>query len=181
MTKEEIEMFGERTVGDLFDFLVLAGKTGEISQSLSAHLRAAVKKIFIATCPPTELWRNVLLRTIDLDARVSTLREKASADCSEQTIRAYHQRYERSLRLYLEHIQAELDLSSASSSSSTTNSFDGRASATNNSGAPSNYQDLQAQLVVMQKVMQAAVTFQQEITAAFALLNTPKGGPPSMS
>ena len=101
MESEMIVLKG-KTVGDLFDFLYRAVILGEISESLSAHLRAGVKKIFLATCPPTEFWRDVPLDSVNLAERIETLRKNNRGECSEETIYVYKKRYERSLRLYLD-------------------------------------------------------------------------------
>lgn len=100
-------MLKGKTVGNLFDFLVQSADRGDISQSLSAHLRAAVKKIFLATCPPEEFWRDVPLGSVNLSERIETLRKNNRGECSEETIRVYEKRYERSLKLYLESLPPE--------------------------------------------------------------------------
>jgi len=100
--ESETTVLKGKTVGDLFDFLSRAVILKEISESLSAHLRAAVKKIFLATCPPHEFWRDVPLESVCLDERIATLRTNNRGECSEETIHVYKKRYERSLRLYLD-------------------------------------------------------------------------------
>ena len=153
----EVNLLNGKTVGDLYDFLVAAAKTGEISVSLSDHLRTAVKKIFVATSRTDEFWRNVLLVSVDLPARISALRSVTAGSCSEQTIHVYQTRYERSLRLYLERLQQQ-------------GSF-----ATTAASPPDAY------LRATQQILQASLTFQQSVLSALALLTSEKGGTAPMS
>ncbi|MBQ6130563.1 hypothetical protein IJI72_02670 [Candidatus Saccharibacteria bacterium] len=96
-----------KTVGNLFDFLSRSADLGVISQSLSAHLRAAVKKIFVATCSQNEFWRDVPLVSVELVSRIDQLRQNNHGECSDETIYVYQKRYERALRLYLESLSSD--------------------------------------------------------------------------
>lgn len=160
----EVNLLNGKTVGDLCDYLVAAAKSGEISVSLSDHLRTAVKKIFAATCPPDEFWRHVLLNSVNIEARIITLRAETSGTCSDQTIHVYRTRYERSVRLYLEHLQQQRSLPSTPPPPVAPISAD---------SSP--------ELLAMQKVLQASLKFQQEVLAALALLTSKKGGSAPMS
>lgn len=164
MTSEESikqDIIRGKTAGDLYDFIQAAAWRSFISESLSSHLRAAIKKIFSATVKEGEFWRDLPL-PVDISARIATLRANNSGECSEKTIEAYRARYDRSLKLYYEHLlQASVSASVHSPSSP---------------AAPT-ASDVQA--LAMQKVLAASVKFQQEVLAALALLTEGKGGPPS--
>lgn len=152
----EVNLLNDKTVGNLYDFLVAAAQSGEISTSLSDHLRTAVKKIFITTCPSDVFWRDVLLVSVDVGARVAALRAKTAGSCSDQTIHVYSTRYERSVRLYLEHLQRERTAAPPVSPPVSPDAY----------------------LAATQKILQASLVFQQEVLSALALLNPQKGGPP---
>lgn len=160
----EVNLLNGKTVGDLYDYLVAAAQSGEISVSLSNHLRTAVKKIFVTTCRPDEFWRSVLLTSVDIEARIAALRAKAADACSNQTIHVYRTRYERSVRLYLEHLQQQ-------HASATPPPPQPALASTNPS----------PELLAMQKVLAASLKFQQEVLAALALITSEKGGSTPMS
>ena len=160
----EVNLLDDKTVGDLYDYLTAAVSSGEISASLSDHLRTAVKKIFVTTCRPDEFWQSVLLTSVDLPARIATLRANSASTCSEQTIHVYQTRYERSVRLYLEHLQREYTATPLSTV----------APPVTITASPDAY------LLATQKILQASLSFQQEVLAALALLTPKKGGPSAM-
>ena len=154
----EANLLNDKTVGDLYDYLSAAANDGEISVSLSNHLRTAVKKIFLTTCGPDEFWRSILLTSIDIDARIAALRAKTVGACSDHTIHVYHMRYERSVQLYLEHFQRQHSPAPQASPP------------TPPAISPETY------LLATQRILQASLTFQQEVLAALATLNPEKGG-----
>lgn len=168
----EVSLLNGKTVGDLYDYLIAATKNGEISVSLSDHLRTAVKKIFVATCSPDEFWRNVLLSSVDIDSRIATFRANSSSTCSDQTIHVYYTRYIRSTRLFIEHLQQQPPTSPPLNPAP--NPPSGFAPAS--SAFPTD-----TYFLAMQKILQASITFQQEILSATALLNPQKGDTPPMS
>ena len=159
----EVNLLNDKTVGDLYDYLPAAADNGEISVSLSNHLRTAVKKIFATTCSPDEFWRSVLLTSVDIDARIVALRAKTAGACSDRTIHVYRTRYERSVQLYLEHFQRQHPPAPQA------------PPPTPPATSPEAY------LLATQKILQASLTFQQEVLAALATLNPEKGGPAPMS
>ncbi len=156
----EVSLIQGKTAGDLYDFVQAAAWRGVISESLSAHLRAALKKIFSATAEPGEYWRDLPL-VADISDRIAILRTRNAGECSEPTIEAYRRRYDRSLRLFLEH--QDLTSTPPALPSKTPPA----------SPAP--------ELLAMQKVLEASLKFQQEVLSALALLTSQKGGPPSQA
>lgn len=158
MTSEE--KIKNKTAGDLYDFIQAAAWRGVITESLSSHLRAAVKKIFSATAKSGEFWRDLPL-VLDISERVATLRANNTGACSEKTIEAYRRRYDRSLRLYLEQPFA--------------------TSPPPDPPAPPVPAPVSSDAAILatQRVLAASVKFQQEVLAALALLTEEKGGPPS--
>lgn len=164
MISEET-LIKDKTAGELYDFLQTAVWKKLISESLSAHLRAAIKKIFSATAEPDEFWRDLAL-TPSIDARIAVLRAKNSGECSEKTIEAYERRYYRSLRLYLEQLKAAPAPVSAS------------ASVPPAKPAPATQT---AQTLAVQRVLAASLKFQQEVLSALSLLTQQEGGAPPAS
>lgn len=154
------DIIRNKTAGDLYDFIQAIAWRGVISESLSSHLRAAIKKLFSATVAEGEFWRDVPL-PIDISDRVAILRKRNAGECSERTIEAYHRRYDRSLRLYYEHLLQE-----------------SVPVPTTPSPAPSN---TDAQALAMQKVLAASLRFQQEVLSALSLLTNSEGGAPPTS
>jgi len=160
----EVNLLNDKTVGDLYAYLVAAARDGEISTSLSDHLRTAVKKIFTTTCRPDEFWQSVPLASVDIDARIAMLRAKTFSACSDQTIHVYHTRYVRSVRLYLEHLQRQTLTAPLPPAVSPPSSP---------AISPSVY------LLATQKILAASIKFQQEVLEAMSLITEKKGGPPS--
>ena len=159
----EANLLNDKTVGDLYDYLSAAANDGEISVSLSNHLRTAVKKIFATTCRPDEFWQSVPLASVDIDARIAMLRAKTAGTCSDHTIHVYHMRYERSVQLYLEHFQRQQSVAPQAPPPIPP------------AISPETY------FLATQKILQASLTFQQEVLATLATLNLEKGGPAPMS
>ena len=93
------DIIQDKTASDLYDFLQSAAWKGIISESLSAHLRAAIKKIFSATAKPNEFWRDAKLPP-NIDSLIAALREDDAGNCSEKTIDAYERRYYLASTLY---------------------------------------------------------------------------------
>ncbi len=176
----EVNLIQDKTAGDLYDFVQASAWRGVISESLSAHLRAAIKKIFLATAEPGEFWRDLPL-VLDISARIAKLRAANSGECSEKTIEAYRRRYDRSLRLYIEHSGNPSAPRVLSPPAMTSPSAPPPISAANRisptlptSPGPS----ASAELLAVQKVLEASLKFQQEVLAALALVTEQKGVPP---
>lgn len=157
----------DKTAGDLYDFLQAAAWKNVISESLSAHLRAAIKKIFSATAKPNKFWRDIVL-TPSIDDRIVTLRANNSGECSEKTIEAYERRYYRSLRLYLDYLKANQIASTPSLAAS---AFSPPPSPSLQAPpAPPSPTNANLQNLAVQKVLAASLKFQQEVLAALSLL-----------
>lgn len=179
MTSEEAikqDIIRGKTAGNLYDFIQASAWRNSISESLSSHLRAAIKKIFSATAKEGEFWRDLPL-PINISARIAALRANNSGECSEKTIEAYRARYDRSLQLYYEHLlQASVSASHTVNAPSSSSSSTSSAPATPSSPVAPATSDAQA--LVMQKVLAASLKFQQEVLDALSLLTVHKGGSP---
>ncbi|MBQ1528172.1 hypothetical protein IIZ77_00820 [Candidatus Saccharibacteria bacterium] len=171
------DIIQDKTAGELYDFLQAAAWKNIITESLSAHLRAAIKKIFSATTKPNEFWRDAKLPS-NIDDLIIILRENNAGSCSEKTIDAYERRYYRSLRLYTDYLWSAQPAASAPPPSTTVSpSAPPSISPAKTAQTPvnSNLQNL-----VVQKVLAASLKFQQDVLDALSLLAQPEGGvPPS--
>ena len=158
------DIIQDKTAGDLYDFLQSAAWKGIISESLSAHLRAAIKKIFSATAKPNEFWRDAKLPP-NIDSLIATLREDDAGNCSEKTIDAYERRYYRSLRLYTDYLWSTQPVATSVPAPPPAPPAEITQTSTN-----SNLQNL-----AVQKVLAASLKFQQEVLDALSLLTQSKG------
>ncbi len=175
----EAEKIQNKTSGDLYDFVQAAAWKGIITESLSSHLRAAIKKIFLATAKSGEFWRDLPL-VLDISERIAKLRAVNSGECSEKTIEAYRRRYDRSLRLYMEHAG---DSSASAPADAEPPAPPVRPSAAPSApfiATPATLPAPDAQTLALQKVLAASIKFQQEVLEAMSLITEKKGGPPSM-
>ncbi len=143
----------------MYDFVQVAAWKGIITESLSSHLRAAIKKIFSTTAKPGEYWRDLPL-TFDISDRIAALRTTNSGECPEKTIEAYHRRYDRSLRLFMSSSAEPRTVSAVSSTQ--------RPSLPPPSASP--------ELIAAQKILAASIKFQQEVLEAMSLITEKKGG-----
>ncbi len=158
------DIIQDKTAGDLYDFLQSAAWKGIISESLSAHLRAAIKKIFSATAKPNEFWRDAKLPP-NIDGLIAALREDDAGNCSEKTIDAYERRYYRSLRLYTDYLWSTQPVTTSVSAPPPAPPTE-----TTQATVSSNLQNL-----AVQKVLAASLKFQQEVLDALSLLTQSKG------
>ncbi len=179
----EAEIIQNKTAGELYDFVQTAARKKVISESLATHLRGAIKKIFSATVNPDELWRDLPL-VPDISERVAILRERNDGSCSEETIKSYQNRYDRSLRLLVEHYDDFSTRPTASMNSATPPAINKSAPAQNNPpdlSSPAQTSVSSAQTLAIQKVLAASLKFQQEVLSALSLLTNPEGGAPPVS
>lgn len=165
----EAEKIQNKTAGDLYDFVQAAAWKGIITESLSSHLRAAIKKIFSATAKPGEYWRDLPL-ALDISDRIAALRATNSGECSEKTIEAYRRRYDRSLRLFMSEPAEPRTVSAVSAPAASTRAVSRtqRPSLSSPSASP--------ELIAAQKILAASIKFQQEVLEAMSLITEKKGG-----
>ena len=180
----EAEIIQDKTAGELYDFVQTAARKKVISESLATHLRGAIKKIFFATVNPGEFWRDLPL-VPDISERVAILRERNDGSCSEETIKSYQNRYDRSLRLLVEHYEV-FSTHPATSMNPTAppTAISEPAPTQNNSpdfSSPAQASVSSAQTRAIQKVLAASLKFQQEVLSALSLLTNPEGGTPPAS